>query len=167
MPRAIRTALSETGRQRSGCRLPAFSAIIARIAPPCFDHRPPPRCRRFQRGLQASGAAPRRGSSNIRKAGESAMQTECPHRRFCRLDAVRDELSPQSAERFDSLALFNQLRLEGKTESTALKAIGCSRATPCRWKRHLREQGVRGRVRDRLPAARHRTVRAAAQKPQA
>ncbi len=69
------------------------------------------------------------------------MQTECPHRRFYRLDAIRDELSPQAAERFDSLALFDQLRLEGATEATALKAAGCSRATPCRWKRHLREQG--------------------------
>ncbi len=33
------------------------------------------------------------------------MQTECPHRRFCRLDAIRDELSPQAAERFDKLVL--------------------------------------------------------------
>ncbi len=38
------------------------------------------------------------------------MQTECPHRRFCRLDAVRDELSPQAAERFDQL---DRLRCEG------------------------------------------------------
>ncbi len=70
------------------------------------------------------------------------MQIKCPHRKFCRLDAVRDELSPQAAERFDSLALFDQLRLEGATEATALKAAGCSRATPCRWKRRLREQGA-------------------------
>ena len=57
------------------------------------------------------------------------MQTEYPHRRFYRLDATRDELSPQAAERFDTLALFDQLRLEGATEATALKAAGCSRAT--------------------------------------
>ncbi len=25
------------------------------------------------------------------------MQTECPHRKFCRFDPVRDELSPQAA----------------------------------------------------------------------
>ncbi len=71
------------------------------------------------------------------------MQIKYPHRKFYRLDAIRDELSPQAAERFDNLALFDQLRLEGATEATALKAIGCSRATPCRWKRRLREQGVR------------------------
>ena len=70
------------------------------------------------------------------------MQTECPHRRFCRLDPIRDELSPQAAERFDKLALFDQLRIEGASQATALKAIGCSRATPCRWKRRLREPGV-------------------------
>ncbi len=58
------------------------------------------------------------------------MQIKHPHRKFCRLDAIRDELSPQAAERFDNLALFDQLRLEGATEATALKAIGCSRATP-------------------------------------
>ncbi len=69
------------------------------------------------------------------------MQIKCPHRKFCRLDAIRDELSPQAAERFDSLALFDQLRLQGATEATALKAIGCSRATLYRWKRRLREQG--------------------------
>ncbi len=71
------------------------------------------------------------------------MQTEYPHRKFYRLDAIRDELSPQAAERFDTLALFDQLRLEGATEATALKAAGCSRATLYRWKRRLREQGVR------------------------
>ena len=71
------------------------------------------------------------------------MQTECPHRKFYRLDAIRDELSPQAAECFDNLALFDQLRREGATEATALKAIGCSWATPCRWKRRLREQGIR------------------------
>ena len=58
------------------------------------------------------------------------MQTEYPHRKFYRLDAVRDELSPQAAECFDSLALFDQLRLEGATEATALKAAGCSRRCP-------------------------------------
>ncbi len=71
------------------------------------------------------------------------MQIKYPHRKFYRLDAIRDELSPQAAERFDSLALFDQIRLEGATEATALKAIGCSRATLYRWKRRLREQGVR------------------------
>ncbi len=85
------------------------------------------------------------------------MQTEGPHRRCCRLDPIRDELSPQAAERFDKLALFDQLRIEG-----ASQAIGCSRATPCRWKRRLREPGVgalntrAGRIRallQRLPAA--------------
>ncbi len=54
------------------------------------------------------------------------MQTECPHRKFCRLDATRDELSPQAAERFDSLALFDRLRLEGATEATAGES-------PARW----------------------------------
>ncbi len=58
------------------------------------------------------------------------MQTECPHRRFCRLDEIRDELSPQATGRLDNLALFDQLRREGATEATALKSIGCSRATP-------------------------------------
>ena len=69
------------------------------------------------------------------------MQIKHPHRKFYRLDAIRDELSPQAAEHFDKLALFDQLRLEGATEATALKAIDCSRATPCRWKKRLREQG--------------------------
>ncbi len=36
------------------------------------------------------------------------MQTECPHRRFYRLDAIRDELSPQAAERLDRIALFDR-----------------------------------------------------------
>jgi len=39
----------------------------------------------------------------------------------------------------DRLALFDQLRLEGATEATALKAVGCSRATRYRWKRRLRK----------------------------
>ena len=47
------------------------------------------------------------------------MQAECPHRRFCRLDAILDELSPQAAERFYSLALCDRLRLEGAAEATA------------------------------------------------
>ncbi len=34
------------------------------------------------------------------KGGECAMQAEGPHRRCCRLDPIRDELSPQAAERF-------------------------------------------------------------------
>ncbi len=45
------------------------------------------------------------------------MQIKCPHRKFYRLDAIRDELSPQAAERFDSLALFDQLRREGAPRS--------------------------------------------------
>ncbi len=69
------------------------------------------------------------------------MQIKYPHRKFYRLAAIRDELSPQAAERFDTLALFDQLRLGGATEATALKAAGCSRATLYRWKRRLREHG--------------------------
>ncbi len=38
------------------------------------------------------------------------MQIKYPHCRFCRLDPTRDELSPQAAERFDKLALFERLR---------------------------------------------------------
>ncbi len=80
------------------------------------------------------------------------MQTEYPHRKFYRLDAVRDELSPQAAERFDSLALCDRLRREGATEATALKAIGCSRATPCRWKRRLRQHGFAAATAGGSPA---------------
>jgi len=77
------------------------------------------------------------------------MQTECPHRRFCRLDPTRDELSPQAAERFDRLALFDELRLEGASQATALKAIGCSRTTRLRFP-------LRGRAKIRaVPAREH------------
>jgi len=58
------------------------------------------------------------------------MQIKHPHRRFCRLDAVRDELSPQAAERFDRPALFDELRREGATEATALKAAWCAPGRP-------------------------------------
>ncbi len=33
------------------------------------------------------------------------MQIKYPHRKFYRLDATRDELSPQAAERFDADSL--------------------------------------------------------------
>ena len=68
------------------------------------------------------------------------MQIKHPHRKFCRLDAIRDELSPQAAERFDLIRLYDELRSEGASERAALKAAGCSRATLYRWKRRLREQ---------------------------
>ncbi len=55
------------------------------------------------------------------------MQTECPHRRFCHLDAVRDELSPQAVE------------------ATTLKAVGCSRATPALWGNRCRRRAERRR----------------------
>ncbi len=64
------------------------------------------------------------------------MQTEYPHRKFYRLDAIRDELSPQAAERFDSLALFDRLRLEGATEATATLSAGATAPadeSPARW----------------------------------
>ena len=67
------------------------------------------------------------------------MQIKHPHWKFCRLDPIRDELSPQAAERFDRLALFEQLRREGASRATALKEIGCAfrcggapRSAPCR-----------------------------------
>ncbi len=58
------------------------------------------------------------------KAGEGAARIKCPQCRFYRLDVVRDELSPQVAERFDRLALFDRLRREGASQATALKAVG-------------------------------------------
>jgi len=47
------------------------------------------------------------------------MQIKCPHRRFYRLAPVRNELSPQAAERFDKLALFDQLRRKDASQPTA------------------------------------------------
>ncbi len=58
------------------------------------------------------------------------MQTEYPHRKFYRLDAIRDELSPQAAERFDKLALFDQLRLEGTTAAAARTGCGGANGPP-------------------------------------
>ncbi len=91
------------------------------------------------------------------------MQTECPRPKFYRLDPIRDELWPQAAERFDKLALFNRLRREGATEATALMAAGCSRATLYRWKRRLREQGVRALANRCRRRARAGALGAAAQ----
>ena len=71
------------------------------------------------------------------------MQIKCPHRKFYRIDPIRDPVSTQAAERFDLIRLYEELRSEGASERAALKAAGCSRATLYRWKRRLREQGVR------------------------
>ncbi len=71
------------------------------------------------------------------------MQIKSPHRKFYRIDPIREPVSPQAAERFDLIRLYDELRSEGASERAALKAAGCSRATLYRWKRRLREQGVR------------------------
>ena len=71
------------------------------------------------------------------------MQIKSPHRRFYRIDPIREPVSTQAAERFDLIRLYDELRSEGASERAALKAAGCSRATLYRWKRRLREQGVR------------------------
>jgi len=54
------------------------------------------------------------------------MQIKYPCRRFCRLDPIRDELSPQAVEHFDKLALFERLRREGGR---------LFQSQPCHWKR--------------------------------
>ena len=71
------------------------------------------------------------------------MQIKSPHRKFYRIDPIREPVSTQAAERFDLIRLYDELRSEGASERAALKAAGCSRATLYRWKRRLREQGVR------------------------
>ncbi len=71
------------------------------------------------------------------------MQIKYPHRKFYRIDPIREPVSTQAAERFDLIRLYDELRSEGASERAALKAAGCSRATLYRWKRRLREQGVR------------------------
>ena len=49
-----------------------------------------------------------------------------------------------ASERVAKLKLYKQLRLEGCTEETALKAICISRSTYFRWKRALIEKGPKG-----------------------
>ena len=88
------------------------------------------------------------------------MQTEYTHRKFCRIDAIRDELSPPAAERFDSLALFDQLRLEGASRASAPWPTGAAELELVRRAR-LRAQRVRHRAHDRPPGARR--AQAAAQ----
>ena len=46
------------------------------------------------------------------------MQIKCPHRKFYRLDAIRDELSPQAAERFDQLRREGGRLLPSRSRST-------------------------------------------------
>lgn len=52
--------------------------------------------------------------------------------------------SPEASKRVEKLKLYDQLRSEGCTEVTALKAVKVSRATYFRWKKALSEKGPKG-----------------------
>jgi len=52
--------------------------------------------------------------------------------------------SPEASKRVEKIKLYQQLRTEGCTEETALKAVEMSRATYFRWKKALAEKGPKG-----------------------
>lgn len=57
---------------------------------------------------------------------------------------VNDTLRPEARERLRRLELFQNLREEGCSEATALKAIDWSRATLYRWRRRFLTEGPSG-----------------------
>lgn len=72
------------------------------------------------------------------------MQTIHLHPRFYRASKAVAKLSDGARQRLTRLQLYSQLREEGCSEATALKAIGWSRASYYRWCRRFRQKGPRG-----------------------
>ena len=56
------------------------------------------------------------------------------------------EYSKKAYERKEKVESYRQLRAEGSTEATILKALNISRATLHRWKRNYSQNGLLGRL---------------------
>lgn len=59
---------------------------------------------------------------------------------------VDDTTPPQAAQRLRKLDVYASLRAEGCSETTALEAIGWSRATYYRWRKRFEQAGLKGLV---------------------
>ena len=69
------------------------------------------------------------------------MQTIHLHPKFYRVSKTVARLSDDAQQRWHQLKLYQQLRAEGCSETTALEAIGWSRASYYRWRKRLEQQG--------------------------
>lgn len=70
------------------------------------------------------------------------LYLDCLYRKTKKLEL--SFCSPGASKRIEKLKFYDQLRSEGCSEETALKAIEVSRATYFRWKKALSEKGPKG-----------------------